>query len=371
MKKLISITNAAVGGGICSGKTSGNAHVREKCLDWNIKPVFVPEAARQYFQAVGRGTQDGLTVARAIFQLQLQNEKYYRQRAKELQRQGHRVLTVFDRSLMDSKAYADEQGWQNLLDYFKLTEVEIAKRYTNPIHLVTAADGAEEFYKNDPERPETLEEAKLHDSVAQTIWNGLADHVTIIKNHPGGGIMPKLDDYWYALLGMMGLPVPIEDELWFSVDAGFDPGRITVPCTKVYIEQDYLVSPEHIEFRVRRKNIGSENLFFSTEKIGIPGSNSKREEKERCIDAKRYNQLLTKASPLHERICKYRYCFVYNYQYFELDEFIWPAGSTKPKFKLEFSRTLENQAIEIPNFIPVIADVTGQKEFKTVHLARK
>ncbi|KAI2805068.1 hypothetical protein BLOT_004058 [Blomia tropicalis] len=45
-------------------------------------------------------------------------------------------------------------------------------RYNHVIHLVTAADGAEEFYENSPIRTEGIELAREMDKLTMQAWNG-------------------------------------------------------------------------------------------------------------------------------------------------------------------------------------------------------
>lgn len=63
---------------------------------------------------------------------------------------GGNTVILCDRGVMDGKAYMKPQAWQVLLDENGFNLVSLRdKRYDSVIHLVTAADGAEEFYKLD------------------------------------------------------------------------------------------------------------------------------------------------------------------------------------------------------------------------------
>jgi len=60
---------------------------------------------------------------------------------------GGPTVILCDRGVMDGKAYIDPNGWQVLLDENGYNLVNLRdKRYDAVIHLVTAADGATEFY---------------------------------------------------------------------------------------------------------------------------------------------------------------------------------------------------------------------------------
>jgi hypothetical protein len=59
-------------------------------------------------------------------------------------------VVLCDRGVMDGSAYMDPASWKSLLDEMGLNTVQIRdRRYDAVIHLVTAADGAAEFYNLD------------------------------------------------------------------------------------------------------------------------------------------------------------------------------------------------------------------------------
>ena len=77
---------------------------------------------------------------------------------------SYEVVVLIDRGLMDGSAYVTHVQWQAILDDLGVSTVQIRdNRYDAVIHMVTAADGAEQFYESlesgEP-RYETIEEAK-------------------------------------------------------------------------------------------------------------------------------------------------------------------------------------------------------------------
>jgi len=61
--------------------------------------------------------------------------------------QGKKVLIVCDRGLMDGSAYVSKDGWDALMNELQVSKQQIRdNRYDAIIHMVTAADGAPEFY---------------------------------------------------------------------------------------------------------------------------------------------------------------------------------------------------------------------------------
>lgn len=60
----------------------------------------------------------------------------------------HTILLI-DRGVMDAKAHTTDDIWQSTLDETGYTTIQLHKRYEAVVHLVTAAEGAEEFYASD------------------------------------------------------------------------------------------------------------------------------------------------------------------------------------------------------------------------------
>ena len=60
---------------------------------------------------------------------------------------GNDVVILIDRGLMDGSAYVSRSQWQALMDDMQTSTLEIRdNRYEAIIHLMTATDGAAEFY---------------------------------------------------------------------------------------------------------------------------------------------------------------------------------------------------------------------------------
>lgn len=89
--------------------------------------------------------------------------------------------------MLDIAAYLTADMWSSVLRTCGLTQKALTDRYACVIHLVTAAEGAEEFYtrSNNAARSETAEEARTLDRRTLGAWEGHpARHV--VGNGPGG-----------------------------------------------------------------------------------------------------------------------------------------------------------------------------------------
>ena len=84
------------------------------------------------------------------------------------------IVVLCDRGLMDGSAYVTRSQWQALMDDLGVTIVQIREnRYDAVIHMVTAADGAEDFYATQVEaRYESAEEAREKDEFLRQAYMG-------------------------------------------------------------------------------------------------------------------------------------------------------------------------------------------------------
>jgi len=89
---------------------------------------------------------------------------------------------------MDGSAYTSENIWQAILDETGWSTIQLRdRRYEAVIHLVTAADGAHEFYTsaNNEARYESVKDAIILDKKLINAWVG-HPHFSIIDNSNTG-----------------------------------------------------------------------------------------------------------------------------------------------------------------------------------------
>ena len=93
------------------------------------------------------------------------------------------VIIFCDRGLLDNKAYMSYEDFIKILAKNGLTEDKALTRYDAVFHLVTAANGAENYYTltNNSARHESPEEAKKLDERTLRAWIN-HDNLKIIDN---------------------------------------------------------------------------------------------------------------------------------------------------------------------------------------------
>ena len=132
---------------------------------------------------------------------------------------------------------------------------------------------------------------------------------------------------------------------------------------KAEIVQTYLLSENGVTARVRSWTENGTTRFFKTEKKRI--SRMTAEEKETQITEEEYLTLLKKADPIRKPIAKTRYRIPFASHLLEID--IYPFWKKQAFLEIEISQ--EDEAVDIPSYLSVIRDVTGEREYKNHSLA--
>ena len=118
--------------------------------------------------------------------------------------------------------------------------------------------------------------------------------------------------------------------------------------------------------RIRRRTpSGSQfSLYYLTSKVGAGIS---RLEKEEQISALDYVRLKERRNPDMAAIRKNRYCFLFNNQYYEVDEFLEPR---RRLCLMEVELADENQEVEIPPFVKVRKEVSDDPRYSNYEIAK-
>ncbi|AYU80925.1 AAA domain containing protein, putative [Leishmania donovani] len=159
-------------GGPCAGKSTMLSAIQAKIPQrTGFRVMCVPEAAT--LLVTGGMQWDGdLTVPQQLgllrTQLALEDQFYALAVASNVP-----TVIVSDRGTMDGRAFCTDEQFQEILRGVGSTIDVLRDRYDAVIHMVTAADGAEEFYNLDnPARYEDLDGARASDLRLQRMYVG-------------------------------------------------------------------------------------------------------------------------------------------------------------------------------------------------------
>ena len=202
-------------GGPCGGKTTLLARLSPYLRERGFEVMTCPEAftllvtngmqAGDYFASV-----DGMpiVVQDSVLDMQISLEDSLE---RVLRARGKPAVLLCDRGLLDGKAYMDEGGWQKLLEKRECAcESHMREgRYNAVFHLVSAAEGAEEFYtlENNQARTETAQEARDMDHKTRNAWVG-HPNLKIFDNSTG--FEKKLQRVVEETAKLVGLPTEMQ-----------------------------------------------------------------------------------------------------------------------------------------------------------------
>lgn len=131
------------------------------------------------------------------------------------------------------------------------------------------------------------------------------------------------------------------------------------------IAQTYLKHDnEKMSERVRKR--GKEGVYTYTHTCKTHINAMRRIEIENEISEEEYNTLLERADPERNVINKVRWCLDYKGQIFEID--IFPFWNDRAYLEIEL--TDETDSVELPPFIEIIKEVTGDKRYTNASLAK-
>ena len=276
------------------------------------------------------------------------------------------AVIVCDRGTMDISAYMKPEVWEDITQAVGTSTPELRSRYDAVLHLVSAADGAEQFYttSNNASRNESADEeglkiARMLDKKVIEAWTG-HPHLRVINNSVD--FDRKMNRVLKEICNVLGLPRPIEEERKYIVEiTGEMPDAIVSD-----ISQTYLVAEPGSEVRLRRRGWEGKYVNVHTNKKKVSGS----EEivTERQVSNALYESLLQQADPYRQTIHKTRRSFIWKGQFFELDTY-W--GPLEGLVMLETKGMLCHEDVKFPPFVRFVKDVTGDTDYYNYNLALK
>ncbi len=358
IEKIIVLTGAA-----CGGKTTALAILTEYFESRGWKVIRIPEAATLLFEAGLRpGDSDSEQIA--FQEMVVRTQMFLQDEARRMARtQSKPVLIICDRGHPEGKAFVPPHVWQAAVDQNHWSSTQLRDEPYGAVYiLVTAADGAEEYYtlENNLQRTETPEQARKIDKLIQQAWQG-HPHLRVIDNSTD--FEGKMNRLLQEVCAFLGEPEPIEDERKFLL---WGRPEIRVPHTVVSIEQDYLVPAEEgTEERVRRRGEGEHCVYFHTIKKPEIRSGG-RPEIERIISPREYIALRARRDKNLSTVKKDRACFLYKGKYFEIDYYKEPEPFPNAVLEIE---GVPHGDIDFPEWLEVRIEVTGAPGFSNYDIA--
>ena len=347
-------------GGPCAGKTTALVKIIEHFSSLGYKVFIIPEVPTLFSQA----GMDYLTDNSAFFyegekatlEMQIALEDKFTRIAETI---GEPTIIVCDRGTMDISAYMKPEMWDEITAGIGTCSEKLRARYDAVLHLVSAADGAEQFYTtaNNAERTEGLELAREVDKKVIQAWSE-HPYLRVINNHEN--FDTKINRVIQEISNILEIPQQIVEERKYIVRLTGDiPDAI-----ESEIIQTYLTSDPRSEVRLRRRTLNGVSVNVRTTKKTL--ANNAQVVTERQIDNNLYESLMRQADPYRQSIHKIRKTFIWRGQFFELDTYLSPMRNLQI---LETKGIVDHEDVNFPPFIEVVEDITGKTEYYNYNLA--
>ena len=353
-------------GGPCAGKTTALVRIVEHFTNLGYKVFTVPEiptivtaSGWSYLTPNHDFYYEGEKV---ILELQLEFEDRMRRLAETC---TEPCVIVCDRGALDISAYISPEMWEELCHSVGHTSESLRARYDAVFHLVSAADGAEQFYTtaNNASRYEKADEEGLRlarqlDKAVIQSWTG-HPHLRVIDNRKD--FEQKIQRVIYEISSVLGLPQEIVEERKYIVEL---TGAMPTDCIESHIQQTYLTAEPGCEVRLRRRTSGANTLNIHTTRRRV--SQTEELVTERQVTNALYESLLQQADPYRHTVSKRRRSFIHQGQFFELDTY---EGSLEGLVILETKGIASHDDLRLPPFLRIVRDITGDTDYYNYNLA--
>lgn len=354
-------------GGPCAGKSTALSKIESYLLEKGYAVLIVAESATELIQGgirpFGEQALYGIDFQGIILDYQLNKEKSYEQAASLLEATGRNVVILYDRGVLDNKAYLEENEWQKLLATRNLKEKDLRNHYDTVIHMVTAANGKQEAYTlaNNQARTETIEEAILLDNKTLKAWEG-HPNLKVVDN--SCSFSEKIGRVIEHSLKTLQDNTNLRKQQKFIIDGNLsDLSELVNKCSESRIDQFYIeYDNSPYEYRIRNREMNQQHYYSLTVQEKLENGKSKLIH-EKKLSPNEYQRYLENSNQTYS-INKKRITYLYRNEYIRVDYF------NDGLVLMEIEPMSKDGSIEIPKGINILSDVTNHSSYQNKVLAK-
>lgn len=366
-------------GGPCAGKTTSINRIKNFFENIGWKVFCVPETATVLLSS-GIYFYELTPESKMCFQenllktlLQIEdtiNEtvQYY------MKEQKINCLVVYDRGAMDPVAFLDQSEWEALKQRNpEWNDIDLRdNRYDQIIHLITAANGAEQFYTldNNNTRTESIQAARDQDEKLQKSWVG-HPYMDVIDNEHI--FETKVTKTLQAVCERIGLPLK-----------GFEAGNRKRKFLLKSISDD-ADFPNFKELNVVHNYLSSSSNSGSQARIRKSGEHGnwsysyamrtcdegQNLETRTQVDRREYSVLMKTIDSQHWTVFQKRRCFIWNSRYYRIDFFEEPCNPICRGLIILSTRSNIDQINKLPPFLQMDREITNDHTYSMFNLSMK
>lgn len=284
----MSVKKIVLTGGPCAGKTKILEYLRKELGDAGYYVLVVSETASEYIKNNVLPNDDRehtLMFQDIILYTQYVKEQLTEKYADFIKGKND-VVILYDRAIMDSRAYFPQSDYDALLRKYDINEMEMIDKYDLVIDLISTATLKKECYRLDDIRSEDIEKASRIDKLTSVAWL-LHRNLKVIK--PTDTLEEKaikVLNYIYCLLNNCqqyeDVMVEIDREK-SSFDVYHEDNAKKIDVKKIWLDN---VNGNYIDYVITRRQYNNQ-VSFVFDKI-----NNGVLERSKHISAEEYLKLL-------------------------------------------------------------------------------
>jgi len=384
-------------GGPCGGKTTSLARLSPFLRERGFEVITCPEAFSilvtngMPFDYLGAVEGMSVVVQDTVMDMQIGLEDGFE---RVLRARGKPGVLLCDRGLMDGSAYMGQKEWDRLLEKRDVQCVSELRegRYNAVFHLVTAAEGAEQFYtlENNAVRTETPELAKELDHMTRNAWVG-HPNLKIFDNSTN--FEKKMQRVVEEMARLVGLPTQMQKVtskflLQKEPDLKAFPEDVRVrvfDVEKVYLYEEHINTENFCEEYafIRKRTTINKDGKVSGSVYGWTGVQKTHEgqiiEKKRIISKREYNSLFNNRDESRHIVRQKRISFLWNIQSFTIHVYQEPVSDMcilHAQVQSTSDSVDQDGEVSIPPFLEVNKKLSpdseeDEKQYGAYHISLK
>lgn len=369
-------------GGPCGGKTTGQARLASFFEELGWKVFTVPETASVLLNGGVKFTElnehQTSQFQKDLLLTLIQIEKVFFNQAELILNKN--VLIICDRGAIDPSAYINEECWSKILKDTHLNMNDLRdNRYNQVIHMVTAADGASNYYtlKNNAARFEDIEQAIEADKRTRNAWIG-HPYFDIVDNSD----CRKFDDKILKLKQLVCDRIGINYSDRLSKESRKRKWLVTAIREEEFdkyeeftVRHDYLkLDNPNVQVRIRSRSQNGHTTYMATTRNNTQPNEREAVETRMQLTDRDYRRYHFYKDKTRATLHKNRRCFNYGTVYFHLDIYtdpLPPACQGKHLMILE-TYTLKpvgSNEPRLPHYLDIVREITNEPEFSMYSLS--
>lgn len=365
-------------GGPCAGKTTAINRIKNFFENIGWKVLCVPETStillgsgiffRDMDDTMQTNFQENLLKTLLQIEDTINETARYYHTVKDLN-----CIVIYDRGAMDPIAYMTPDGWEQLKQKNpEWNEVDLRdNRYDQIIHMITAANGAEQFYSlsNNVTRTESIEDARAIDERCSKAWVGhpcleVIDNCQIFDVKVTRALQTICSKVGLYLKGFCNG----NRKRKFLIKSM--PEDCKFPSfQELNVVHNYLVTNlANAQARIRKS--GQAGVWSHSYAVREKCEDGQYLETRTAVDRREYAMLAKTADSQHFTVYQKRRCFIWKNRYYRIDIFEEPCNPSCRGLIILSARSIQDIPV-LPDFIDIDREITDESAYSMFNLSFK